>query len=295
METFAKRYRSLPADRVFSDLNYLVKKGLGNAYKWGNDSDPARTLTVRAVMTDTGAVVAIADEGRGFDVANVLGRFLRHDAYSRHGGSGFFHFHESNSVVTYADGGRTLLIRFLCRGTRGATAAADTAAPRARRSAGIGLAQLDRGVQVKVKGRRTPDGRFVAAKVALKADESQAGIDAVIEDVNRGDRAFRVLNSIIRVPGHVEIASPEQRHLEFDALAPGQAVEVTGSYSAGRGFLPSKIQVRPDSAVEYEEVQGRVEEVRVDDGTFGVVGVVVTTDAGTEFKDKRPVVEEYTR
>jgi len=144
MQTFASRYASLPSDRVFDELNYLVKKGLGNAYKWGNGGDPKRTLTVRAVMTDVGAMVAIADEGDGFDVTNVLGRFLRHDSYSRHGGSGFFHFHESSSLVSYADGGRTLLIRFLCDGGRSVPMAAEAGQSRGRRSVHKGSKRVPR-------------------------------------------------------------------------------------------------------------------------------------------------------
>ena len=33
METFTTRYTSLPSERVYGELGYLVKKGLGNAYK----------------------------------------------------------------------------------------------------------------------------------------------------------------------------------------------------------------------------------------------------------------------
>jgi len=291
METFARRYASLSSERVFEELNYLVKKGLGNAYKWGNGGDPGRTLTVRAVMTDLGAVVAIADEGAGFDVTNVLGRFLRHDTYSRHGGSGFFHFHESRSVVSYADGGRTLLIRFLCGAPSGAPAVEKTEPARARRPVHKGIAQLSQGTQVKVKGRLTSGGHFVAAKVSLKAAEAQASIDAMIQDVETSERRMRVLNSIVTLPEHVEIASPEQRHLEFSALDAGQVVELTGEYSPDRGFVPVKVQVRHDSASELEEIQGRIDEVRVDEGAFRVLGILVMTDHETEIKDKRPVAE----
>jgi hypothetical protein len=145
LETFSARYAALPPDHVFAELNYLVKKGLGNAFKWGNGSDPERTLAVRAVMTDVGAVVAISDQGPGFDVEGVLGRFQRSDAYSRHGGSGFLHFHEAQSVVSYADGGRTLLIRFLCA-QEARTAASDgagaaAASGRVRRHVDLGYRQ----------------------------------------------------------------------------------------------------------------------------------------------------------
>lgn len=288
METFSRRYASVPAERVFAELNYLVKKGLGNAYKWGNNGDPNRVLAVRAVMTDLGAVVAITDEGEGFDVPNVLGRFLRRADYSRHGGSGFFHFHEARSIVSYADGGRTLLIRFLCSVDRGAeepVVPVSAAQPRARRHAD--LTQLKKGAQVKVKGGMRPDGRFVAEKISLKPAEELGVIDATIRDVSSAQRGIRVVNATVTVPENVEITSPEQRRLGFDALHVGQTVELIGRYSAQHGFLPVKIQIRSEASPEFEEVQGIVDGVSEADASFQVLGIAVATDGRTQIKDKR--------
>ncbi len=288
METYSRRYASVPAERVFAELNYLVKKGLGNAYKWGNGGDPNRSLTVRSVMTDLGAVVVITDEGAGFDVANVLGRFLQRADYARHGGSGFFHFHEARSVVSYADGGRTLLIRFLCaagEATQGPVVPVSATQPRARRHAD--LAQLKKGAQVKVKGGMRPDGRFVAEKISLKPVEELGVIDATIRDVSSAKRGIRVVNSMVTIPENVEITSPEQRRLGFDALHVGQTVELIGRYTHQHGFLPVKIQIRSESSPEFEEVQGIVDGVSEADASFQVLGIAVATDERTQIKDKR--------
>lgn len=111
---FAARFASVPPEKLIRDLYYPLKKGLGNAYKWGNRKDPDKQITVEVVATKTGALVAIADEGEGFDVDGILRRFQGDGQYFSHGGSGFEHFNRAQSVISYADGGRTLLIRYLC-------------------------------------------------------------------------------------------------------------------------------------------------------------------------------------
>lgn len=110
----AARFASVPPERLIRDLYYPLKKGLGNAYKWGNRKDPDKQITVEVVATKTSALVAVADEGEGFDVDGILRRFQGDGQYFSHGGSGFEHFNRAQSLISYADGGRTLLIRFLC-------------------------------------------------------------------------------------------------------------------------------------------------------------------------------------
>jgi hypothetical protein len=110
----SRRFADVPPERLFSDLLYLLKKGLGNAHKWGNQRDATRPIVVDAVVTACGAVVAISDAGAGFDPAGILGQMRDGRSYYTHGGSGFKHFQRATSVVSYANGGRTLLIRFSC-------------------------------------------------------------------------------------------------------------------------------------------------------------------------------------
>ena len=288
METFSRSYAFIPSERVFAELNHLVKKGLGNAYKWGNEGDPDRTLTVRAVMTHRGAVVAVGDQGRGFEVAKVLTQFLHNQAYFRHGGSGFFHFHEARSIISYADGGRTFLIRFLCEPEAPAPVEAGDRSSSSTARRHIDLTQLGAGHQVKVKGNLRSDGHFYAEKVSVKAAEEWAVIDGVIREVE-GEGRIRLLNAAVRLPESVEITSPEQRRLGFGALHVGQVVELTGKYSSANGFVARKIQIRHDSAPQFEEIQGRIEEVSKNEGTFRVLGITVATDEQTEIKDKRSV------
>lgn len=108
------RFADVPPEKRHRDLYYPLKKGLGNAYKWGNRKDPEKEITVEVVATKTGALIAIADEGEGFDVDLILQQFQGNEQYYAHGGSGFEHFERAQSVISYAERGRTLLIRFLC-------------------------------------------------------------------------------------------------------------------------------------------------------------------------------------
>jgi hypothetical protein len=129
----AKRFAGIPSEQLARDLIYPLKKGLGNAYKWGNQKDPVKHITVETVATRTGAVVAISDEGEGFEVNGILRRFHGDEHYFTHGGSGFVYFNRAKSLISYADGGRTLLIRFLC-------AQAPATALMAKKSSAFGLA-----------------------------------------------------------------------------------------------------------------------------------------------------------
>jgi hypothetical protein len=111
---FSRRFVHVPAEQLFSDLIYPVKKGLGNAHKWGNKRDTAKNITVEAVVTKTGAVVSISDEGEGFNAEGILSKIDRAEHYFTHSGSGFHHFAKTQSLISYADAGRTLLIRYRC-------------------------------------------------------------------------------------------------------------------------------------------------------------------------------------
>jgi len=123
-----KRFRGVSHDHLMHDLVYVLKKGLGNAYKRGNLADPSRWITLDVVATDRGAMFSVSDDGEGFDVAGTHQRFLREQQYYTHGGSGLTTFEKSRSVVSYADGGRTLLVRFLCNPEPGVAAGPPTEA-----------------------------------------------------------------------------------------------------------------------------------------------------------------------
>ena len=277
----SRRYAGAARDHLSANLHYLVKKGLGNAFKWGNGSDAGKVLVVTTVMTDVGAVVKISDQGTGFEVTRVIEQFNRRDRYFVHGGSGLAHFQAASSVVSYADGGRTLLIRFLCEADR-----AGSRRPRGRlaRTPGhnIVFTALAPGDHVEVKGSLAPDGVFAAVKIKLKAAEQLAIIEAGLQEVSGRGRTIRILNRSLDLPEETEITSAARGRLDFTALRAGVVVELSGRYTPAAGFLPVRVKVRSEDALESVEVQGCIEEINNADRTFTVVGLIVRTGDATE-------------
>jgi hypothetical protein len=115
----SRRFSRLPPAQLSRDLLDPLKKSLGNAYKRGNLQDPAKLISVEAVMTPLGAVVSVSDEGEGFDVGSLHRKFQADEPYYEHHGSGFRHFEKARAVIGYADAGRTFLLRFLAEGKPG--------------------------------------------------------------------------------------------------------------------------------------------------------------------------------
>lgn len=107
------RFAYLSPDQLYAELFTPLKRGLGNAYKWGNLRDTRKRLRMEIVVTAEGVVVEIQDEGAGFDVGQVVRRLQEGDHYYSNQGKGFAHFNKMRSIVSYADGGRTFLLCFL--------------------------------------------------------------------------------------------------------------------------------------------------------------------------------------
>lgn len=110
----SRRLPHVPGYYLRDDLLFPMKKGLGNALKWGHHRDLTQWITVDITATERGVVLAIVDEGRGFDVAGVVRRFERGEGYFVTGGSGMIHFAAARSKISWSDGGRVFLLRFLC-------------------------------------------------------------------------------------------------------------------------------------------------------------------------------------
>jgi hypothetical protein len=276
------RYADVPDRHVSYDLVAVVKKGLGNAYKWGNGRDQGKLLVVTTVMTRMGAVIKISDQGRGFDVARVV----RDRLFTRKG-SGLTRFRKTSSVISYADGGRTLLIRFLCdpEAERSAARTRITAAgATSSNTFRTDLRDLRPGDLVKVKGILELNGNFLARKVALKAAEQVAVIDAPLQEVLENGRVIRLLNLKVTLPEKTETIDADLRPAGYDRLSAGLVVCLTGSCVPGEGFVPVSIKIRRRQNGHTSELRGRIEAINLADKTFRVVGVTVVTDDQTEVR-----------
>ncbi len=108
----SERFADVPRPELMRDLLIPLRNALGNAYKHGNDHDPAKAVSVEVTLTRMGALIAISDEGSGFDVALTLRRFQEQNGYFANRGAGFRNLQEAGSTVSYENGGRTVLLCF---------------------------------------------------------------------------------------------------------------------------------------------------------------------------------------
>lgn len=177
-EALSRRYARLPARRLFRDLLDPLKKSVGNAYKRGNLEDPTKWISVEAVVTSVGAVVSVSDEGQGFDVGGLHRNFQAGAQYYEHHGSGFRHFQKARSTISYTDGGRTFLLRFLAEGKPGLPDDPALPALEAIRAAGLAGALpamgLDGPVELRLRSytpaeRVTLEARAGPRRFAVKA------------------------------------------------------------------------------------------------------------------------------
>jgi hypothetical protein len=281
----SKCYAHVPDKHVSYDLIAVVKKALGNAYKWGNKRDQEKLLIVTTLTTGIGAVIKISDQGNGFDVSRVV----RDRLFTRKG-SGLTRFRKTSSIISYADGGRTLLIRFLCdaeadRSGTGTRMTATGAAP--SNSCRIDLRDLRPGDQVKVRGIPEPNGNLLASRVTVKPFEELAVIEAPLQPAPGNGRVICLLNLNVTVSERTQIIDAELAPAGFDRLRAGQDVWVTGRYVPGEGLAPLKIKIRPGQKDHTSGLRGAIEAINHADKTFRVVGITVVTDNCTEVRDTR--------
>jgi hypothetical protein len=274
-------YAHVVDEHVSYDLIGVVKKALGNAYKWGNKRDPDKLLIVTAVMTGTGAVVKISDQGKGFDVSHVV----RDGLFTRKG-SGLTRFRKTSSVISFADGGRTLLVRFLCdtEAENSATGMSITATG-AGRVNGIHLHDLRPGDQVKVKGIPEPNGNLLASKVTVRPLEDLTVIEAPLQQARA--RAISLLNLNVELSEKTELVDANLTPVGFDRLTAGQDVWLTGRYVPGEGLADIKIKIRPGQKDRTAGLRGIIEAINYTDGTLRIAGITIVTDDRTEVRDTR--------
>lgn len=108
-----QRFVRVPSEHLEQDLFSPLKNALGNAFRRGNHEDRSKWLTTEIVVTRHGAFASVADEGTGFDVERILRQFESGERYFSRGGHGLKCFVRTSSLVSYADGGSTWLMRFL--------------------------------------------------------------------------------------------------------------------------------------------------------------------------------------
>jgi hypothetical protein len=126
----SERFAAVPRTRLLRDLLVPLRSALSNAHKRGNRGDAAKLIAVETVLTRNGALLAITDQGDGFDVSGVIGHCRRNERYFAHRGAGFSRFDRADAIFTYENGGRTLLLGFVAAGYGGRSSEMDDALER---------------------------------------------------------------------------------------------------------------------------------------------------------------------
>lgn len=103
------RLHDLAREALVRDVLVPTKNALGNADKRGNQRDRAKTIRVEVLAARQGVLVAITDEGPGFDVSRAL-EASRTDRRDPDRGAGFRALDRSAATVSFEHGGRTILI-----------------------------------------------------------------------------------------------------------------------------------------------------------------------------------------
>jgi hypothetical protein len=104
------RFAHVPRRERAGDLLGPLRHALGNAFKHGNRGDRGRTILVEIAAGVRGAVLAVTDEGQGFEVEPRVQRLASEPRSSR--GAGLRALARSRSRVGWEGGGRTVLIGF---------------------------------------------------------------------------------------------------------------------------------------------------------------------------------------
>ena len=99
-------------DSLYNDLARPVKHGTGNATKRGHLNNNKIPILFEHYFSRDGVVVAITDQGEGFDFRGTYARYTNKEKYFTHHGAGFGVFANCGSRISYENGGRTLLVQY---------------------------------------------------------------------------------------------------------------------------------------------------------------------------------------
>ncbi|MEZ5531125.1 MAG: DUF5666 domain-containing protein [Steroidobacteraceae bacterium] len=138
-------------------------------------------------------------------------------------------------------------------------------------------------VRVEVEGRLDANGVLVAREVEVEPDNT-AGVAGLVDSVTAAGNALRVAGVDIATTAATQFEDKSAlavRPMRLADLRTGDYVEVRGTEPQGGGLAAAIIErEEPDDGTELRGIAGSVA-----DPSFVLLGVTVTVDAGTEFRD----------
>jgi anti-sigma regulatory factor (Ser/Thr protein kinase) len=96
-----------PTPRTQFRLCTVLAEAVANAMLYGNGSDPARRVVVEVELDDQQMVIAVSDEGEGFD-HNVIPLPIGDESRQSTRGRGLFMIHRLADHVAFNERGNTI-------------------------------------------------------------------------------------------------------------------------------------------------------------------------------------------
>jgi tetratricopeptide (TPR) repeat protein len=147
----------------------------------------------------------------------------------------------------------------------------------------IDFNDLKVGQRVKVKGKLSESGAFVAQKISVKEPEEESAIEGLIRNIDFQRNILYLLNGEVALPEGIEIKGLQQDMISAKELKTGDRVKLKGKHSPRTGFTPEKIKLQENAAFQMEELQGDIDKIDREKKILEVIGFTVRVDEKTIF------------
>jgi hypothetical protein len=145
-------------------------------------------------------------------------------------------------------------------------------------------------IKVEAEGNVDANGVLVATKIDIRRSRA-IRLMALVDSVDPGSDSFVSLGITIKADALTRVEDKSSQDVEpfsVDQLVAMDYVEVRGvEFPAGSGEILAGLLEREDALAETE-LQGFVQAVQ--EPTFTILGVTITTNGGTVFRDAQDIV-----
>jgi hypothetical protein len=142
---------------------------------------------------------------------------------------------------------------------------------------------LKEGQWVKVKGM-AENGSFVAHEIKIRPAAEQSVMEGKLDGINTEDHSISLMNVSVSLDEAIVVKNAARESIELDALKVGEIIKVKGSYEKGEGFKPVKLKLQEPKGIDYNELQGYIENLDADSKTVDVIGIKVSLSDHTEIE-----------
>ena len=151
------------------------------------------------------------------------------------------------------------------------------------------FADFSVGQLVEVKGNSQADGLILAIEIELEDDGPDGGIEiefkGLIESIDPDTQSMTVAGRLVETNAMTRFEGDDDAMLTFADFNAGQFVEVEGDLQPDGSVLAKKIELEDHDHDDENEIEftGHVQSIDAANLSIVVEGLVVLTDASTEF------------